>query len=175
VASSRAFVLQQENLVGACKAEEERVRAIRKRAESNIERYKAYLLAVMQRFDVKELKAENVGGFRRQGNGGLEPLDIPEWPKDSSGDFKPLKEPLVGCRVPTRSIITWVPDTKTIREALNKRVMCPECKGGDVRLDEHDTQAVDSAACPRCHGERTVPATVEGACLLPRGEHVRVI
>jgi len=178
VASSRAFVLQQETLVGACKAEEDRIRAIRKRAESNIERYKAYLLAVMQRFDIKELKAENIGGFRRQGNGGFEPLDIPEWPKDSSGNFEALRAHDAGLvnfpsDFPVKAL--YVPDTEKIREELKRRVLCPECKGGDVRLDEHDTQAVDSSTCPRCHGERTVPATVEGARLLPRGEHLRVI
>jgi hypothetical protein len=78
VASSLAFVRQQENTVAACKAEEERVRAIRKRAESNIERYKAYVLAVMQRFDIKELKAEKIGGFRRQLAGGVQSLELAE-------------------------------------------------------------------------------------------------
>jgi len=178
VASSRAFVLQQETMVAACKAEEDRIRAIRKRAESSIERYKAYVLAIMQRFDVKELKAENIGGFRRQGNGGLEPLDIPDWPKDASGNFKALREHDIALvnfpsDFPVKAL--YVPDTEKIREEFKRRVVCPQCKGCGEVTDGKESVDVVISVCPRCHGERTVPATLEGARLLPRGEHVRVI
>jgi len=191
VTSYVGLIRSKQATVEAAKAEKARVDAILKAAEADVERLKANALAVMQRFDVKELKATPGGGLRRQGNGGLEPLDVSEWLNiPSEYRMVSMKVPIdlvtpmmtaanqVDSKKADKIEVTIKPqliDTEAIREALNKRVLCPDCKGGDVRLDEHDTQAVDSTACPRCHGERTVPATVSGACLLPRGEHVRVI
>lgn len=138
VASSLAFVRQQENTVAACKVEEERIRAIRKRAESNIDRYKAYVLAVMQRFDIKELKAEKIGGFRRQLAGGVQsleisdPLLVPEGLREYTikmpGDALIwLEKFLEYSEAPKHPLVTQavnaavgVPDNKRIREAIKE-------------------------------------------------------
>jgi hypothetical protein len=57
------------------------------------------------------------------------------------------------------------PDTERIREALKQRIPCPECHGAGGIKDVVDC---------RCEGKGTIPNTVPGAKLLPRGEHVRV-
>jgi len=115
VTSYVGLIRSKQATVEAAKAEKARVDAILKAAEADVERLKANALAVMQRFGVKELKAMPGGGLRRQGNGGLEPLDIPDWPKDASGSWKllPTKDaPQVYLK------IFVLPDTDKIRAAL---------------------------------------------------------
>ena len=115
VTSYVGLIRSKQATVEAAKREKARVDAILKAAEADVERLKANALAVMQRFDVKELKATPGGGLRRQGNGELEPLDIPQWPKDSSGNWKPMPVP----EAPIVFIKTYaVPDTDKIRAAL---------------------------------------------------------
>jgi len=180
VTSYVGLIRSKQATVEAAKAEKARVDAILKAAEADVERLKANALAVMQRFDVKELKATPGGGLRRQGNGGLEPLDIPEWPKDASGNFKALREHDAGLvnfpsDFPVKAL--YIPDTEKIREEFKRRVTCPECKGSEFVHNPKAAQTGETVliTCPRCKGELTVPATVPGARLLPRGEHVRVI
>ena len=198
VTSYVGLIRSKQATVEAAKAEKARVDAILKAAEADVERLKANALAVMQRFDVKELKAVPGGGLRRQGNGGLEPLDIPV------AENVPNKYTLRTVRLTwgmVETIRTLInerrqkpndshsmiclgdleatveqgkiqPDTAAIRIALEQRVTCPECKGTGERKYHADNESSD---CLHCKGERKVPATVEGARLLPKGEHVRVI
>ncbi len=161
------LIRSKESKMAAAKSQEAYYRTIRKAEEADVERLYGNALAVMQRYNIKTLEAMPGGGFRRQGNGGLQPLDIPEWPKDADGNFKPQKEPVLGCAVPTRSIVTWVPDTEKIREALKQRVVCPRCNGTDVVRPAADP-------CPHCKGELTIPSSISGARLLPRGENVQI-
>jgi thiamine biosynthesis protein ThiC len=65
-----------------------------------------------------------------------------------------------------------------IREVLAQRVQCPECLGKGERhvvLEGAISEMHSTERCDRCGCEGTVPATVPGAKLLPRAEHVRVI
>ncbi len=156
------------------KKEADRLYDRAKRFLATVERIDNATIAAMKAHGKKKLETP-YNTIRYQNNGGLEPLDIPEWPKDASGNFKPLKEPLVGCQVPTRSVVTWTPDTAKIRDALKQRVTCPECKGCGEITDGNPSVDVIVKACPRCKGEGTIPATVPGAKLLPRGEQLRVL
>jgi hypothetical protein len=148
-----------------------------KRAQADVDRMKATALAVMQRFDVKELKATPGGGLRRQKNGGVDPVEVTEI------GIVPIEYRRVTVTMTNEAWSSLViragadavetlrsdlsPDTERIREALKQRVVCPECKGEAV--------TPGNCRCERCDGSGTVPATVPGARLLPKGEHVRVI
>lgn len=123
----------------ACEKEAERFATMAKQRRANIARLNAQALAVMQQFHIKELRAAPVGGLRRQGNGGLEPLEIAGWPRDSSGRFEMILLTEWRQTLPAQFVKLYVvPDTEQLREALKTSV-------------------------------------VNGAKLLPRGEHVRVI
>jgi hypothetical protein len=180
VTSYVGLIRSREDTVAACKAERARIKAIEEAAEADIERLKENALATMQRFDIKELKATPGGGFRRQANGGVKPLEI-AWPTYEDGSYKLVASP---------AGITWdlpvklfaVPDTGAIREALKQRVVCKHCAGTGKRaqlsVEEFAACGIrgeDPGKCPRCNGDGTVPATVPGAKLLERGEHVRII
>jgi len=45
--------------------------------------------------------------------------------------------------------------------AVPERVLCPECKGGDVPLDEFDIDIKRRDNCPRCAGVGTIPKETE--------------
>lgn len=178
VTSYVGLIRSREATVAAAKAERDRVDAILKQAQADVDRLKANALAVMQRFGVKELKATPGGGLRRQGNGGVEPLEL-------EGVLAP------GAVIPTEYFKITVtmpydlwwdqggvslpgttpkiePDTERIREVLKQRVPCIEC-------GEYGRNTSGAGPCPKCEGSGTIPATVHGARLLERGEHVRVI
>ncbi len=146
VRSTVNFIRWRESQAASCKAEKERWADLQHKAEADVKRVKANVLGCMQAFDIKALNDERTGqGFRRQGNGGVQPLDIPEWPRDSSGDFELLRMDTEGSgrvapsipQIPLKLFVA--PDTERIREALAR-------------------------------GEQ-----VPGAKLLPRGEHLRVL
>jgi Siphovirus Gp157 len=174
VTSYAGLIRSRQDRVEACEKEIDRMKALRDAAQADVERLKANALAVMQQFEVKSLTDERTGrGLRRQGNGGLQALEIAEWPKDSSGNFKPLPAKNVDAvdyklrGLPVQ--LFMVPDTERIREALKQRIKCPECKGIPYTFETADGK------CPRCKGEGTIPQTIPGVRLLERGEHVRVI
>lgn len=177
VTSYVALIRSRQALVDACNAEMERVVNICDCAQADIDRLKVNALAVMQRFGVKELKATPGGGLRIQGNGGVQALEVYD-NIELRDEFKqvtvtlPLRQwqamqqafeddPGMGSIYQRPA----EPDTERIRAALAQRVVCPECKGGDVPGGE----------CPTCEGAGTIPATVPGAKLLPRGESLRVL
>ncbi len=182
VTSYVGLIRSREATAAAAKLEEERIRAIRKAAEADVERLKANALAVMQRFDVKELRATPGGGLRRQGNGGLQAMDVPDETKLSEPYrtatvkmslrllrwfMKDLSE--VDCREVYGTVTAA--NEPAIREALKQRVPCMECKAHPG----WSSPPPNSETCPRCKGETTIPASVPGARLLPRGEHVKII
>lgn len=179
VTSYVGLIRSRENTVAACKAERARIKAIEDAADADIERLKSNVLEAMQRFDIKELSAKPGGGFRRQGNGGLEPLDIP------TTLALPIEHRIVTVTLTNRAWaallnaagVTAVetitseirPDADTIRAALKQRVVCPECRG--IGANHNNSSAIP---CERCEARGTISATVPGAKLLPRGENVRI-
>jgi hypothetical protein len=164
VTSYVALIRKREQDLYACLKEEQRIHYLRVAAQADIDRLKANALAAMQQFGVKELKATPGGGLRIQGNGGKEPLEIAEWPKDPGGRYE-ARSADVGAIFEVPVKLFAVPDTERIREALAQRVPCPLCQAKNWI----------EAQCPRCAGAGTIPNTVPGAKLLERGEHLRVL
>lgn len=177
-------LLETDQIEEACDKRIEYFKAIKKAAIDKRTRMKANALAVMQRFDVKELKATPGGGLRRVGNGSVQPLEIPEI-LDLPAEYR-----LVSMKVPAplvqlmmdaaatagsmadRIMVTIKPqsaDTQEIREALKQRVVCQQCAA-------HPGWATpkQDRFCEACHGDRTIPASIPGAKLLPRGERVEI-
>jgi len=113
----------------ACEKEAERFATMAKQRRANIARLNAQALAVMQQFHIKELRAAPVGGLRRQGNGGLEPLEIAGWPRDSSGRFEMIlltewRQKKWRQTLPAQFVKLYVvPDTEQLREALKTSVV----------------------------------------------------
>jgi len=171
----------------ACERESERFADIARCKLANVARLKALALEAMQAFDVKELKATPGGGLRRQANGGIQALDVapdaqvaPQYMKATvTMSRRLLRQFMEGlseadCREVSAK---EEPDTERIREALKQRIVCPECEGLKP-LCLADSEAEENPEwfeCQRCNGEGTIPNTIPGVKLLPRGEHVRVI
>ena len=101
-----------------CEREAKRLADRAKALRADEQRLKDNALAVMQRFGVRELKSPT-NTLRVQGNGGIEPLDIPDWPKDSSGRFKPLAAEDLPISL-VRTLTLYLPDTDDIRERLKR-------------------------------------------------------
>ena len=131
VTSYVALIRSRQATMAAAALEIDRANGILNQARSDVERLKANALAVMQQFGVKELKATPGGGLRIQGNGGRQALDVPEWPRDNSGDFRLLNdEQLQGLGLagvlPVKKWYTL--DTERIREALARGESVPGAK-----------------------------------------------
>lgn len=158
----------------------------KRRSEAFLDRLKQNSLEMMQRFGVKELKTATTS-IRRQGNGGVEELDVFDRPlvprcyltvslKMNAEVFMSILSSLSemsltsGAQAATlHAAATFEPDNAAIREALKQRVTCPECKGVGAPWNNSG-----SIVCARCQGVGTIPATIPGAKLLERGEHIRV-
>lgn len=166
----------------ACEFEADRLNQRAKALLADVDRLKANVLAVMQQFDVKAISSPT-NTIRRQKNGGLQPLQLSE-----DENIIPCEYRKVVMRVPVQLVQTimdairgpvgsladqvevvlkpQIIDTEAIRKALAMEVPCIECKG---------TGEMDRVnACPRCRGRGIIPATVPGARLRERGEHVRL-
>ena len=180
VTSYVGLIRSREATARACNDEIERLQNIRAATVADIDRLKKTAMEVMNRFGVRELKATPGGGLRIQANGGVQALDVVQdlscFPSDllkvdltMQGDiFDELRnDPHYVGKLP--SVWTWKPDMQRIREALKRRVKCPQCNG--ERYESEDATDL----CEQCKGEGTVPATIPGAKLLPRGEHLRVL
>lgn len=120
VTSYVGLIRSREDTVEACERELARIKAMRDQAQADIDRLKSNALTVMQRFGIKQMKAMPGGGLRRQGNGGLQPLDIPAWPKDGSGQFKMQRDTGLPLLPGLPVIRFYVPNTEAIREALRR-------------------------------------------------------
>jgi len=115
--------------------------------------------------------------IRRQANGGKEPLEIDEPVENLPAEFLRVNI--------TMSLRLWLSlvkdmsevdqrevykremfaDHDAIRTRLKQMVPCPACVVGEMNPD----------GCPVCEGKGLVPATIPGARLLPRGQHVRFV
>lgn len=123
---------------------------------------KDMILGTLQRVGVTRIDTPETT-IAIRANGGLEPLELDEWPTYEDGTYKPVKHSLGDkYRFPVKFLA--VPDTEAIREALKQRVVCPECKAA-VPVDPDNP-------CPRCNGTGSIPNTVPGARLLERGKHL---
>ncbi len=181
VTSYVGLIRSREATAAAAKLEEQRIRAIRKAAEADVDRLKANVLATMQRFDIKELKATPGGGFRRQNDGGLQALSVPDvklipvamqivtlrMPMQIWNDIRPREQSSANDGIQIKAIEA---NGDLIREVLEQRVVCPKCHGRKVIECYRDADE----DCDNCKGHGTIPATVPGARLLPRGEQVRI-
>jgi hypothetical protein len=180
-------VKKVDNIAGAIRAyttmaltadlEADRLLARGKMFHGIVERIKMHTKVAMELKGVRKLQTP-LNALWVQNNGSLEPVEITELanippalrkvtvtiPED---DWLYLFE-LVVSKVPTllgrAKIGHPEPNNEAIRKELKMQVHCPECKGiGD---------AVEP--CKRCGAKGTIPATVPGARLLPRGTHLRV-
>ncbi len=168
-----------EHAAEAAQQEAIRIMARAKTLQSTADRIRENALRTMQLFGVKRLDTP-MNRLRVCGNGGKEPLECE--PVDVPFTFltatvrMPYHEWLRLAahieEVPAFTITTG-PDNDAIRAALKQRVACPECKGVGQSVNiGHSEPQLDT--CQRCMGVGTVPNTVPGARLLPRGEHLRV-
>lgn len=166
------------------KDEVERIQAHARRLQGRADRIRENALKAMQAFGVKKLETPT-HRLSVCGNGGIEPLDIgrdllrpgyllasveldmEDWQAAMDAI---LEAGLVHIHTRMQSTMTNpIPYNAAIRQALKQRVTCPECKG--IGADYNNWAAIP---CPRCEGKGTIPNTVPGAQLLPRGEHLRV-
>lgn len=178
VDSYAGLIHRMEADAQASENEEQRFAIRAKRLRANVERLKANALAVMQQFGVRELSTP-INTLRPHTNGSLQALDVPVV------NALPIKYRIITVTMPEaawRKLVAGVTaplplsknpalsaDNDAIRKALSKHVACPQCAGsGEPFGPEEDGK------CPVCEGKGTVPATIPGARLLPRGEHLRL-
>ena len=172
------LIRKKMDYAAACELEADRLNQRAKALLMDVDRMKANALAVMQQFDVKAISSPT-NTIRRQKNGGVQPLEVqPESVPDQYRLFRITFTysmwisllALIGDNLRDQMYekVQSSPDTEAIRKALEQCVVCPECKGGGR------AGGTLIEACPRCHGAGIIPATVPGARLLERGEHVRL-
>ncbi len=159
---------------------------MKERAESldnTAKRIKAATLRAMQDHRVRVLEtAEH--RLRVQANGGKEPLEIEDEtlvPQAFQGVnvrmsvrlWRSLSRDMT--EVDCREVLdtAYFPDTEGLRSFLKQAIPCPECKGSRKRIVDQLDAEPEIQDCPRCKGDGTVPATIPGARLLPRGYHLR--
>lgn len=178
VDSYAGLIHRMEADAQASENEEQRFAIRAKRLRANVERLRANALGVMQQFDVKELSTP-INSMKRVTSGGLQALDvlISQVPQHlriavirmSENLWRSVARDLseVQCRDVLNTTLTA--DNDAIREALKQRVPCRHCNGEGLVNPGHPDDV-----CRVCEGKGTVPATVPGARLLPRGEHLRL-
>lgn len=132
-------------------------------------------LRAMQDHGITKPLHGNSSTLRIQKNGGQEPLEL------SEGHLLPTEYRLITVTLretewsKIAEQISYAVDVKMsadnagIRAALKQRVTCPECNGHGSYWD---TGA--AIRCVRCEGSGTIPNSVPGARLVPRGEHLRI-
>ena len=153
VTSYVGLIRSREMTALACSAEIDRLQNIKRQALADVERLKDNALATMQAFDVKELRATPGGGLRRQGNGGLQALEV-------DADALPDSLKVVSLNI---HLDVW----RAIQQAFDGD---PRFQAGTT-FGAHITQPNQERIREAMkHGEK-----IPGAKLLPRGEHVRVI
>ncbi len=151
--------------------------------ENTAKRIKAATLRAMQDHRVRVLEtAEH--RLRVQANGGYEPVESEVGELEEKYLLALCAIPLAlwqefvevcakkNLHIPSAKAIQA--DTDAIRKALKQTVPCPECKGSRKRIVDQLDAEPEIQDCPRCKGDGTVPATIPGARLLPRGYHLRV-
>ena len=155
------------------RAESQRHAERAQRFEATVERIKAHALQAMKVHCVTKLETPN-NTLTVCGNGGLQPLQVDELELDWEWFNITVTMPCsmwqtltVGGLPSIDKTAKLSPDTERIREALKQRVVCPKCHGTSTHVEIKDP-------CPRCGGAGTIPQTIPGARLYPRGEHLRV-
>lgn len=180
-----------------CEKEAARLTAMAKRHRNRMERIKGAALWAMQALGVRRLDTPT-NRLRVQANGGVEPLEVTAKVEELDPALRTITVTMSqavwnrvfsGRGIPgtDRDLmkVTMSPDNDAIRAELKKRVPCPECDGEGKTVCSHrnateqDKECPDCdengmESCPRCEGSGTVPTTVPGARLLPRGVHLRV-
>lgn len=188
--SYAGLIHQRQDDAEACEREAGRLLARAQRFRNDVDRLKATALSVMQQYGVKELKTAT-NAFRRQVKPGLQTLDVPnvKLVPDEFLDvtvkmprklWDAVSDEVEAQQRPGQkfTLSDDTPDKNAIRTRLAQRVSCPECEGMGRRtemLEGAVTECHATVECPHCEGKGTIPATVPGARLLERGEHVRVV
>lgn len=166
-----------ETLLAEAQALEMRATARRKHWEDRIAYLKERTLHAMQAHSVTRIETAT-NRLRVQNNGGIQPLEtkLELLPGDLITTTLRMTRMAyaLACAMwdieEVSTVISEEPNNTAIRAALSTPVVCPECDGERVHLGN----VVDSSICPRCDGKGTIPATVAGARLLPRGTHLRL-
>lgn len=129
-----------------------------KRFQADADRLRASALRVMQAFDVKELATQH-NTIRRQGNGGLLPIEA------DSGEIAPEYKRIT-VTLPLDQWLALVADTclMCVRSPVESWANAEITSKGRVEPDGERIRAALKS------GQQ-----VNGAKLLPRGEHVRVL
>lgn len=187
VESYAGLLRYKEHRALACDREIERLQHIAKQERADIERLKTNAIRVMQTFNVRVIEGETAK-LTLCGNGGIQPLDVAVADLPTEFQLAMIRMPVkmwhriaqdlseVECReVRTMSIDC---DQEHIRAALAQRVKCENCNGAGeitmpVMIDSTEGELTPTQ-CQRCEGRGTIPNTVPGARLLPRGVHLRV-
>lgn len=149
---------------------------------AHFDRIKAATLRAMQDHGVRVLETPT-NKLRVQANGGKEPLEITDLVPAELTDLR-IKIPedlwqLVCQEISENApllerLCEEVPEVREpngdrIRAALKQQVPCSECAANAIDADH-----AANPGCLRCEGRGTIPNTVPGAKLLPRGFHLRV-
>jgi Siphovirus Gp157 len=148
--------------------------------ETKLANLKRIALEALQRFQVPKFETPE-HTIRKQANGGLQELEVDEPVENLPAEFLRVRVDMslrlwlsimgdmseVDCReVGKREMYA---DTEAIRKRLKTLEVCPDCaETGKVGV-------VKPVKCPTCEGKGLVPATIPGARLKPRGEHVRFV
>lgn len=184
--SYAALIRRYESEAAECAQESDRLKYRARMAQAEADHLKATALAVMQRFQIKELHTPT-NSITRQANGGLQKLDAP-YPMLLPLGYRKFTLTLdAETYIALRNLCghseddvlfalvdaaKFEPATDVIRKALGQRIQCPECGGkGDKFAQDLDGEEV-RIGCTRCMGAGTVQNTVPGARLLPRGERI---
>jgi Siphovirus Gp157 len=124
VSSYVALIQSRIAIVEACGQEIERIQDIEAAAAADIHRLKSMALGAMQRFGVQSLIDKRTGqGLRRQANGGLQQLEIPD-PREIPRAYTKVycEVNLVEWEVFAKDVgfklIMITPDAEAIRKAL---------------------------------------------------------
>lgn len=175
----RGYILHEEMLEQAAKAEKERQAASEKGHHDAVEHVKKLALFVMDEIGESRLQGKT-GTIRAQNNGGLVPLAIPQpelvpdelvryegtWSANVWETMKTYRfHQLPGIKM------TKVPDNAAIRAELEKS--CAMCDGtGGCGCARPSCACHQSEKCPACGG--TGKNAVPGAYLERRAKHVRI-
>lgn len=186
VDSYHGFIKGTTKLIEQVKAEEERLRRVRKAWEGAIERVKSMGVFVLQQLGRKRLEGSHGRRLR------LHPSPVSVEVTDAAA-------------VPAEFITTTVtmpldfyeklrdlyPDgmfkkvsaevsLSRIKVFIEARQVCPECEGGGqigrpIRTSpEASYTTAEWSTCPRCEGKGRIPGDVPGARLVTNNVHLRV-
>jgi hypothetical protein len=183
-----SWIRECEARAQVAKEEADRLRDRAKEWQAKADRVREAALRAMQDHGIKRPLQGTHSTLRLQGNGGLQKLevfDIEALPdeykavvvKIPADMWRELQSYIQ--KKPSFPVLAFSVEacTDNIRMDLKQQVICPECNGrpGNIHYTDEETGCSDDLKpCPRCKGAGTIPATIPGAKLLPRGQRLVV-